>query len=49
MTDPKLPTITDQMVKVYKTFQEIQKLLEQEIGISVCWVSFSLKNKEMSI
>ena len=22
--------------------------MEQEVGISVCWVSFSLKNKELS-
>ena len=48
MLDPKFPVDKTRKMKVYKTLQDTEKILEEEVGVSVCWVSFSLKNHEMS-
>ena len=46
MKDPKSETDKN-LRKVYKTCQEIEKCLEEEIGVNVGWVTFSLKRIAM--
>ncbi len=49
MSGPKILPDEKSIKSVYKACQNAEKLLEEKLGIDVCWVSFTMKGDRLVV